>query len=118
MATMPIPSASPSMSAKQFRRQICPHCGSKDIHRCRARGIIERHVVRAFVSSRTGAQIATGASIFTWFPRLRFSSAACEVDGYSMHVGRVDVLPDGEGRDVEKQWHPQAALRPGGSARD
>jgi len=47
MATMPIPSATPSMSAKQFRKQICPHCGSKDIHRCRARGIIERHVVRA-----------------------------------------------------------------------
>jgi hypothetical protein len=48
MATMPIPSATPSMSANQFRRRICPHCGGKDIHRCRARGIIERHVVRAF----------------------------------------------------------------------
>jgi predicted RNA-binding Zn-ribbon protein involved in translation (DUF1610 family) len=49
MATMPIPSATPSMSANQFRRRICPHCGGKDIHRCRARGIIERHVVRAFL---------------------------------------------------------------------
>jgi hypothetical protein len=48
MATMPLPSTTPSMSAKKFRGQICPHCRSKDIHRCRVRGIIERHVVRAF----------------------------------------------------------------------
>lgn len=48
MATMPLPSTTPSMSANKFRRQNCPHCGSKDIHRCRARGIIERHIVRAF----------------------------------------------------------------------
>jgi hypothetical protein len=47
MAAMPIPSTRTSMTAKQFRRRNCPHCGSKDIHPCRVRGVIERHVVRA-----------------------------------------------------------------------
>ena len=32
MATMPLTSTTPSMSANKFRRQICPYCGSKDIH--------------------------------------------------------------------------------------
>jgi predicted RNA-binding Zn-ribbon protein involved in translation (DUF1610 family) len=48
MATMPLPSTTPTVSLKKFRKQICPHCGRKDIHRCRSRGVIERHVVRAF----------------------------------------------------------------------
>jgi GH25 family lysozyme M1 (1,4-beta-N-acetylmuramidase) len=48
MATMPLPPPTPTVSLKKFREQICPHCGSKDIHRYRARDIIERHVVRAF----------------------------------------------------------------------
>jgi GH25 family lysozyme M1 (1,4-beta-N-acetylmuramidase) len=48
MATMPLPSATPTVSLKKFRKQICPHCGSKGIHRCRLANVIERQVVRAF----------------------------------------------------------------------
>jgi hypothetical protein len=47
MATMPVPS-SHRLNAFQAPRRSCTHCGSEEIHRQRPRGIIERHVARAF----------------------------------------------------------------------
>lgn len=49
MATNSLPTSStPSSKVRNFNRRICPHCGGREIYRCRARGIIERHVARAF----------------------------------------------------------------------
>jgi uncharacterized membrane protein YtjA (UPF0391 family) len=65
-----------------------------------------------------GAPIATAAFIFTWFPR-RLSSASCAVDGYSKHVGGIDVIPDGDGQQGAKQWPSTSRTQARrGSARD
>lgn len=47
MATMPV---SPSTGLNAFKRhkRFCTHCGSDEIYRQRPRGLIERHVARAF----------------------------------------------------------------------
>jgi hypothetical protein len=52
MATLPISPADPlgashSKPKKSPARHICPHCSGEEVYRQRARGIIERHVVRA-----------------------------------------------------------------------
>lgn len=47
MASLPISSASNGLRAFHKKR-ACTHCGSAEVYRQRARGIIERHVVRAF----------------------------------------------------------------------
>jgi len=47
-------------------------------------------------------QIATGASIFDRFHRL-LSIVASAFSVYSKHVGGIEVLRDGEQREVEKQ---------------
>jgi hypothetical protein len=46
MATVPV-SAAPSRNALA-RKRACTHCGSDEIYRQRPRGLIERHVARAF----------------------------------------------------------------------
>jgi hypothetical protein len=79
MTTMPLPSTTPPMSANKFRRQTCPPCGSKDIHRCRGRGIIERHVV---------------VCAFHFFSALVRRLRALGV--YSKHVGGIEVFADGD----------------------
>lgn len=47
MSTLPI---TPSSSLNTFHRpkRSCTHCGSEEIYRQRPRGMIERHVARAF----------------------------------------------------------------------
>jgi hypothetical protein len=47
MATIHV---SPSASRNMFtnRKRACTHCGSDEIYRQRPRGLIERHVARAF----------------------------------------------------------------------
>jgi DNA-directed RNA polymerase subunit RPC12/RpoP len=48
MATLPI---SPPGDVNEFHNRhlrTCAHCGSREIYRQRPRGIIERHVYRAF----------------------------------------------------------------------
>jgi hypothetical protein len=47
MATLPI-SPSTGMNTFRSRRRSCTHCGSDEIYRQRPRGLIERHVARAF----------------------------------------------------------------------
>jgi hypothetical protein len=46
MATLPVPST--SWNAYRKPKRSCSHCGSEEIYRQRPRGIIERHVARAF----------------------------------------------------------------------
>ena len=46
MATLPIGSPGYPNAPKNGVRRTCPHCGSDEVYRSRARGIIERHVVR------------------------------------------------------------------------
>jgi hypothetical protein len=46
MATLPVPSS--SWNAHHKSKRSCSHCGSEEIYRQRPRGIIERHVARAF----------------------------------------------------------------------
>jgi hypothetical protein len=48
MAAMPLASTGRFGGSRPSEQQTCPHCRSSDIFRQRARGIIERHVVRAF----------------------------------------------------------------------
>jgi predicted RNA-binding Zn-ribbon protein involved in translation (DUF1610 family) len=49
MATLPVtPLEYPHSHHHHRVRRLCPHCGSREVHRSRARGIIERHIVRAF----------------------------------------------------------------------
>jgi DNA-directed RNA polymerase subunit RPC12/RpoP len=47
VATVPISPASPLGSLKKTVRS-CSHCGSDEIYRQRPRGLIERHIFRAF----------------------------------------------------------------------
>jgi len=47
MATVPISPATNGLRASHKKR-ACTHCGSDEIYRQRPRGLIERHVVRAF----------------------------------------------------------------------
>jgi hypothetical protein len=102
MATMPLPSTTPTVSLKKFRKQICPHCGSKDIQRCRARGVIERHVgprvpfLSALVCGLRSALLSSAAF-------LGFSGVGRAAIAYSKHVGSIEFLPDGDRSEVEKQ---------------
>jgi hypothetical protein len=48
MATMPVPSNSVNTFRPPRPKRSCTHCGSEEIYRQRPRGIIERHVARAF----------------------------------------------------------------------
>ena len=48
MATLPISPSSNGLNTFNKRRRSCSHCGSEDVYRQRPRGIIERHVARAF----------------------------------------------------------------------
>lgn len=48
MATLPLSSSGHSQSMPSRFRRSCPHCGSREVHRSRARGIIERHILQAF----------------------------------------------------------------------
>ena len=48
MATLPLSPSGGALGAFNRRKRICTHCGSDEIYRQRPRGIIERHVVRAF----------------------------------------------------------------------
>ena len=45
MATLPISPASPRSTLK-IDRHFCPRCGSREVHRSHARGIVERRVLR------------------------------------------------------------------------
>jgi hypothetical protein len=49
MDTIPIPPSTTRVhDLEETPRRACPFCRSSEIYRCRARGIIERHVVRTF----------------------------------------------------------------------
>lgn len=48
MATPPLLPSSHSRRRPDSSHPACPHCGSREIHRSHAHGIIERHIVRAF----------------------------------------------------------------------
>jgi len=48
MATHPISPAEYAHTTRHRVHRSCPYCGSREIHRSHARGIIERHVVRVF----------------------------------------------------------------------
>jgi hypothetical protein len=45
MTTQPLSPAGHSVRMPGRFYRSCPHCGSREIHRSRARGIIERHIV-------------------------------------------------------------------------
>ena len=45
MASLPFSPAGHSERVPGRFYRSCPHCGSREIHRSRARGIIERHIV-------------------------------------------------------------------------
>ena len=48
MASAPFAPPNYSHTRPSRSHRVCPHCGSQEIHRSHARGIIERHIVRAF----------------------------------------------------------------------
>ena len=48
MATVPVSRANYRRVPSKTHRRSCPFCGGQEIHRSRARGIIERHIVRTF----------------------------------------------------------------------
>jgi hypothetical protein len=48
MATLPLSQGYLIASKPNAFHRPCPYCGSKAVHRSRARGIIERHIVRFF----------------------------------------------------------------------
>jgi len=48
MSTVPLSPPNYSHTRPARPRRACPHCGSSEIYRSHARGIVERHIVRAF----------------------------------------------------------------------